>query len=113
MWEAKPGMKVVCIRDFSSYPVCKGKTLPIINKIYTIEAVDTCVFSKYVVFHLVEIGRQLVFANNQRYTLAFEKEGFRPLVSNKGMEVLQEILKNPNKKISGFEQSKTKVKQGA
>ena len=111
MWDARPGMKVVCIKDFDRK--VSGVTYPIKNLIYTIREVGSAVSDRtqiMVLFDEIE-DQELIHPSWGKYRAAWPTSHFRPLkTTDKGMEVLRSILANPKGDVTGFEQTKVKKK---
>jgi len=117
MWNAKPGMQVVCIKEFDNSLVSKNtfKILPAVNQILTIRKV----FSKesvtgsdllgdascFLVFH--EIQNPKIPYEGKYHEACFNSDLFRP-VKKTDISSLIAIAQNPKKSIKGPKDIKRK-----
>lgn len=82
MWNAKVGMKVVCIQEFSP-SMYYQEVGPTLNSVYTIRSIDTSTIpgNSKIFLRFVEIINMPHRYKDGYNEVAFDSVNFRPLVS--------------------------------
>lgn len=82
MWNAKAGMKVVCIQEFTPSRYYQ-EVCPTLNAVYTIRTIDTSTIpgSSKIFLRFIEIVNMPHRYEDGYNEVAFDSEHFRPLVS--------------------------------
>ncbi|QIG69843.1 hypothetical protein F67_I3_11_017 [Rhizobium phage RHph_I3_11] len=93
---AKPGVKVVCVKEIVRLDGYKEERLPVVGEVYTIREVLPSIYpSSPFAVRLEEIRNPIMMYSNGVSEVKFGSEKFRPLVSKPLPESLTCLLKNP------------------
>lgn len=115
---AKPGVKVVCIHDFSEK--AKGRVnghleiFPTLNGIYTIREVFASIYlDSPFALRFSEIINPLIKYTQGVDEIQFSGKYFRPLITKKLPDTLTILLEKPNRLIvpDGFDNLRIKIKE--